>query len=1140
MSGELTPSQFRYTTTNNRDFVIGDPTDSAGLLGNKYIVFQTSTTPGYLHNPYVGIVYNGSTTTWDFVFSNDGTTISTFAQPNLPNQFTAANSFDGVTTFNGNIISNSLATFNGHVIFNGLITFANPITFPSAPSFSTLVDFPYGITVETSAVFNTNPVINGTLNITGLTTVANINQVLSVNKTISVNKTGTTSATPGAGLLVLGDSGVNIGSILLSTTSSVSDTWSLTSYTKQPINFIGDSTYPVTFTGGSLTASRIYHYPDSPGIFLVSPAAFSGNHLLVSSSDGKYVSESSITLTSVGNLISAFTTLTASYNGSGTITSIGSYVNSVMVSAGSGFASASAFTTLTASYNGSGVITSIGSYVNGVITTAGANYASSTQFTNLVSTTGSPVSNIASYVSTALSTYVSTNVSVAQIAQVLSTSLGTQDNTISQIMNAVNGTSAQWGINYNSSNGVVSGVSLINGNTVAAYGVIYIINNPSSKIIGMPINVFPGQTGITVAVQPISDATYLWTVIGGFLDSGATSNTITFEAPRSGVVSVFCTITAPGNVINASASATVINNLNSAQTSLQTPLMFGNFSNVSPGDNMGISLYDIVGETLVPTTISGLKTANWSVTNGVIISGQGTNGINFTAGSSGVCNISCVITDGNINPTTSTFKVNCTDFEIVDSSGTVSLTPFQYTGGVLSFKGSAIDFTSASIDFTGIASFNSSVATAIGTTLGSPGSTTINGANITTGTISTSVLNANTVQTLFNEVGGAIYSSNNNHASVAFDTSPVGIYLSGQQFTTVYTEAITTAGSFVPGYQYELVSAGNTNWDDGNAYTAWIGTVGAPSSVFTAGNTGSGSGTAMHVATDCVAELGGSLNIDGFALGQLGLAKIQYTSNNAGYIYQQSCAWAGSAVTTGWNWTAPKMGRSGTPYQVLITLVGAGASGTGSQTLSSSAGGGAGAIVQMYLTVTDGTILYGTVGGGGLGNGGGAASPYGIGGTGAIEAGGSTTLCIGGTNISGYGTGLLWTANGGTANGSGGAATPNNTNIPGALGLAGSGPSSSSPVTVGTTYPIMWGGGGGGGVTGGISGNAAGWWGGAGNGGGAASPYGAGGTGTSNGSYGGIPTFNLTNFSGAFGAGGGAGTLIGGNGAPGLVRIQII
>ena len=67
MSGELVPSQFRYSTTNNRDFVLGDPTDSAGLLSSKYLIFQATTTAGYLYNPYIGVSYVGGS--WQFQFS---------------------------------------------------------------------------------------------------------------------------------------------------------------------------------------------------------------------------------------------------------------------------------------------------------------------------------------------------------------------------------------------------------------------------------------------------------------------------------------------------------------------------------------------------------------------------------------------------------------------------------------------------------------------------------------------------------------------------------------------------------------------------------------------------------------------------------------------------------------------------------------------------------------------------------------------------------------------------------------------------------------------------------------------------------------------------------------------------------------
>lgn len=331
---------------------------------------------------------------------------------------------------------------------------------------------------------------------------------------------------------------------------------------------------------------------------------------------------------------------------------------------------------------------------------------------------------------------------------------------------------------------------------------------------------------------------------------------------------------------------------------------------------------------------------------------------------------------------------------------------------------------------------------------------------------------------------------------------------------------------------------------DGTLQTLFARIAGAISSTtYTAGSTGSSPVGFKLSATNfsstdilgnvfnALMEIGGAINLGGYQLGQLGVAKLYYQSSYAGCIFQKSCASVGTLATpatSAWSWTAPKMGVSGNPYQVLITLVGGGAGGTGLAT--GNIGGGAGAQIQMYLTVTDGTVLSGNVGGGGGGLTGATATP----------PGGDTTLNISGTNVSGYPSGLLWTAGGGSTaglagNGYGGTGT---CNIAGGLTFGGAGANTSVALVAGITYPVLQAGGGGGSAAGS---NAAGWWGGATLGGGAASLFGPGGGGTTVGGATGItPTTNLTNFSGAFGAGGGAGTAKGGAGAPGLIRIQIV
>ena len=243
-----------------------------------------------------------------------------------------------------------------------------------------------------------------------------------------------------------------------------------------------------------------------------------------------------------------------------------------------------------------------------------------------------------------------------------------------------------------------------------------------------------------------------------------------------------------------------------------------------------------------------------------------------------------------------------------------------------------------------------------------------------------SVIVDGTLTTLFARYGNWLASTNNNHALVSSTVPPVGVYMSGQQFTTVYTENTYTAGTFIVGQQYRVVSAGTTTW--ASCGGSWIGTVGAVGSIFTATAAGSGTGTANHCATDCIMELGGSVNLQGYQLGQLGVAKLWLSSSSNGVAYFATCNTPGSDAA--WSWTAPKMGVTGTPYWVEVTAQEAGQGGMRGQ------GGGAGSCVTFRLLVQDGTVLSGRVSGGGLA--GTASAP-------ALPL--DTTVAISGTNISG-------------------------------------------------------------------------------------------------------------------------------------------
>jgi hypothetical protein len=144
MSGELTLSQFKATTTQNNDFVIGNPvpfgsTDTA----DRYLVFQVSDKVGPTHNPHVRCEYTGSA--WRIKLSDNGVTDSDFAFLNtgtdlVPQNFTGVNTFNGTTNFIGTVNTGTInlgyssadkITFNGSPTFTGPLTFNSPVTFQS-------------------------------------------------------------------------------------------------------------------------------------------------------------------------------------------------------------------------------------------------------------------------------------------------------------------------------------------------------------------------------------------------------------------------------------------------------------------------------------------------------------------------------------------------------------------------------------------------------------------------------------------------------------------------------------------------------------------------------------------------------------------------------------------------------------------------------------------------------------------------------------------------------------------------------------------------------------------------------------------------------------------------------------------------
>jgi hypothetical protein len=274
-------------------------------------------------------------------------------------------------------------------------------------------------------------------------------------------------------------------------------------------------------------------------------------------------------------------------------------------------------------------------------------------------------------------------------------------------------------------------------------------------------------------------------------------------------------------------------------------------------------------------------------------------------------------------------------------------------------------------------------------------------------------------------------------------------------------------------------------------------------------------------AFQCQFEIGKGINLGGYPLDSLGVAKLYYTTNVNG---TGNCSWS---VPGTYTWKAPIIGNL-TSYQVLVTLVGGGGGGAG----GASGGGGGGGTIKFIATVTPGTSYTIVVGSGGT-----AGTPTTGGG-----AGGNTTTSnslaltgIGsGYAIYPYSTG----GSGGTNAGNGGA---------GGAGIVGAGavfnggaagtsglPGNSGQSMAGANVLGAWGGGGGafsntisnyGGFCGGIQGGY--------------NPAGGGGGGASAIGMGGFPSTSTPPGPGAGGTAGGAG-VAGQAGGAGWASIQII
>ncbi len=126
MSGELRTSQFRWTTTADDDFVIGNPSNIG--TADKALVFQTTTTPGTTTNPHLKCEYV-SPGNWSFVVASVVGGVLTPLSLSGMAYLASTQVFSGTTnTFSNDVIIGGDLTVTGTISGPGMSTGATGAT----------------------------------------------------------------------------------------------------------------------------------------------------------------------------------------------------------------------------------------------------------------------------------------------------------------------------------------------------------------------------------------------------------------------------------------------------------------------------------------------------------------------------------------------------------------------------------------------------------------------------------------------------------------------------------------------------------------------------------------------------------------------------------------------------------------------------------------------------------------------------------------------------------------------------------------------------------------------------------------------------------------------------------------------------
>ncbi len=158
-------------------------------------------------------------------------------------------------------------------------------------------------------------------------------------------------------------------------------------------------------------------------------------------------------------------------------------------------------------------------------------------------------------------------------------------------------------VNYNNANGCSAAAPVCTNVTVNPRPTPT-ITGPASACVGSTGNVYTTQTGMTG---------YTWTITGGTIVSGATTNSVTVTWNTAGAQSI------------------CVNYTNASLCSATAPVCYAVTVNALPVPTITGPNTACLGTTgLVYTTQTGMTNYTWTVTGGTITAGQGTNSVTVT------------------------------------------------------------------------------------------------------------------------------------------------------------------------------------------------------------------------------------------------------------------------------------------------------------------------------------------------------------------------------------------------------------------------------------------------------------------------------------------------------------------------------